>query len=380
MQADVLVVGAGPAGSAAATVLARGGAHVVLADKATFPREKICGDGLLPDALAVLEELGVRARVETVARCVPTFTMRSASGLVIRFDLGSLVAPRRTVDAILRECAQGAGAELLSQAELANVRGDGDAIASARFATPGGEIEVAARAFVLATGATAWPRALFGLRAEGARPAAALRGYARVAGLPDNELLIALLGELSRGYAWAFPGPDQVWNVGCGVFAGSRQALSLRATLERFLTGCGGEWISPPRGAPLLTSFPKIGCVRGNVLAVGDAAGLTRPFSGEGIGPALASGVLAARALLAEGGEPAAVRYRRALVERFARDFRAWRFGESFLRAPCLVDLIIRRALELPGAQRRCAAVLGGTLAADRVLSLRGLLRLALGA
>jgi geranylgeranyl reductase family protein len=380
VQTDILVLGAGPAGSAAAIALARAGARVVIADRAAFPREKICGDGLLPDALAQLDQLGALAQVEGVARRVPTFTMRSASGLAIRFDIGSLVLPRRELDAILLARALDSGAELLSQATLTGVVGDGVAAARARFATPQGEVEVAARAYVLATGAAVRPRAAFGLPTRGIRPAAALRGYARVTGLPDDELLIALLGEVRHGYAWAFPGPDGIWNVGCGVFAGSAQERSLHATLERFLVACGGTWITPPRGAPLVTSFPRLACARGNVLAVGDAVGLTRPFSGEGIGPALASGALAATALLSAGNESPAVCYRHALVARFARDFRAWRFGEIFLRAPRLVDLIIRRTLQLPGAQRRCAALLGGTLPANRVLSPAGLLRLLIGA
>lgn len=375
---DVAVIGAGPAGCAAAAALAAGGARVALADRAEFPRDKTCGDGLLPDAQSALAELGALDAVVAAGATAPTLAMRTASGLYARFPVPSVVARRRDVDRILLERAVAAGAVFLPGHALERVTRVHDHVATVQLAAATGAAELAAGTFLLATGAARRPRELAGLGGGGVS-AAALRGYATVEGLPADELLIALLGELPRGYAWAFPGPEGAWNVGCGVFAGARQAPSLGKVLERFLASIGGTWREPPQGAPLVTSFPALTFARGNLAAVGEAAGLTRPFSGEGIGPALESGLMAARCLLAAPGEGGIAAYARELRRRYAGDLRAWRFGEQFLRAPRLVDAIVRRANRLPGALRRCAAVLGGTMPASRVLSPWGLLRLIAG-
>jgi flavin-dependent dehydrogenase len=375
---DVAVIGAGPAGCAAAAALAAGGARVALADRAEYPRDKTCGDGLLPDAQRALAELGVLEAVAAAGATAPTLAMRTASGLHARFPVPSVVTRRRDVDRILLERAVAAGAVFLPGHALERVARVHDHVATMHLASATGPAELAAGTFLLATGAARRPRELAGLGGGGVS-AAALRGYATVGGLPGDELLIALLGELPRGYAWAFPGPEGAWNVGCGVFAGVRQARSLGKVLERFLASIGGAWREPPQGASLVTSFPALAFARGNLGAIGEAAGLTRPFSGEGIGPALESGLLAARCLLAEPGEGGIAAYARELRRRYAGDLRAWRFGEQFLRVPRLVDAIVRRANRFPGALRRCAAVLGGTMSASRVLSPWGLLRLIAG-
>ncbi len=379
MRFDVLVIGAGPAGSAAAIVLAGAGARVAIADRAAFPRDKICGDGLLPDAVAALERLDVRARVDTVAQGFTGLRFRTPERRTMWLDVPGLVASRRSLDALLLERAREAGAEFLPGHSVSGFEGDAGRFTAARLATGSGEAAVEAGAFVLAAGAARRPRELAGLR-RGGPPAVALRGYLRLPALSHEELLVAFERELPGGYAWAFPLADGTFNVGCGVMAGIRKAPSLSRVLQGFVAGLGGAgWTEEPHGAPLLTSFPGLEVARGNVLAVGDAAGLTRPFSGEGIGPALESGVLAARTLLASSPTPAAPAYRRALRRRFAHEFRAWRFGEVFLRFPALVELLAAKASRHPGARSRLAGLLGGTHQAWRVLSPLGLLRLFIG-
>lgn len=375
---DVCIVGAGPAGTAAATVLARGGARVVLADRASFPREKVCGDGLLPDAVAVMDELGVPVPASTVARA-PGLAMRTASGRAVRFDVPGVVVRRRDLDQALLDGAISSGAEFLAGHALAGIRDEEDGRCVVALASAGRVVEVEADALLVATGAAPGAPRLVGLGPR-ARPGAALRGYADVPGRDADALLVALLPELRRGYAWAFPGAGGVWNVGAGVFAGARRVPPLSAVLDRFLAGLGGRWVEKPRGAPLLTSFPRAPIVRGRVALVGEAAGLTRPFSGEGIGPAMRSGVIAASSLLAKPSPRGGLSdYERRLKDEFARDFGAWRFGERLLAFPGLVEAIVARATRFPGALRRCAGVLGGTIPARRVLSPVGLLRLLVG-
>lgn len=370
VRADVLVIGAGPAGSAAAATLAAGGARVVLADRAHFPRDKVCGDGLLPDALAALGRLGIADAARREGHAVTAMLLYEARrGGAVRVPLDGVVWRRERLDALLVERAAAAGAEVLAGATLAGLEGDGGDLTAARLYTSTGEVVVTAPAFVLATGAAHRPRELAGLAGGGPRAAVAMRGYARLAGPREDEMVVALRPDLPGGYAWAFAAGGGVWNVGCGLTRGERGGGSLARAAERTLRELGGgEWSAPPRGAPLFTGFPRAPFAAGNLVAVGDAAGLTRPLSGEGIGPALDSGIEAGHCLL--GGDPkaAVAAYRQRMLARYRGDFRAWRFGEAFLGFPRLGAALVARA-QHPGARRRLAALLAGTVAAERVLS-----------
>jgi flavin-dependent dehydrogenase len=182
--------------------------------------------------------------------------MRTASGLHARFPVPSVVARRRDVDRILLERAVAAGAVFLPGHALERVTRGHDHVATVQLAAATGPAELAAGTFLLATGAARRPRELAGLGGGGAA-AAALRGYATVDGLPADELLIALLGELPRGYAWAFPARRARGTSAAGCSPGP-QVPSLGKVLERFLASIGGTWREPPQGAPLVTSFPAL--------------------------------------------------------------------------------------------------------------------------
>ncbi len=377
MKADVVVVGAGPAGSAAAAVLARAGAVVVIADRAVFPRDKICGDGLLPDATGALGGVGALDAVQAVAHPVDGIVFRSPSGKEGTVPVRGLVTPRRVLDALLLEQAQEAGAELLGGVRLESFAGEPGRFRAARFSRDGGDVEVEADHVVLATGAAPRPRLLAGLRGGGRR-GAAVRGYARISGRDEGSLVIHFDGMRCRGYMWAFPVGGERWNIGCGVFSGV-SGVALVPAAAAFARRMGAaEWEERPHGAPLFAAFPHLTVARGNVLAVGDAAGLTRPFSGEGIGPALSSGELAARCLLsADGG--VAGRYTAALRSSFAADFRAWRLGETLLRLSPLVNVMVARVERSRRARARVKSVLSSRERTGSVLSVAGLLRILLG-
>ena len=177
---------------------------------------------------------------------------------------------------------------------------------------------------------------------------------------------------------WAFPLGGERWNIGCGVFSGTAGVALVQAA-EAFARRMGAsEWEQRPRGAPLFAAFPRLAAARGNVLAVGDAAGLTRPFSGEGVGPALASGGLAARCILAGNGDMAR-HYIEALKVCFAADFRAWRLGEVLLRVTPLVNAMVARVEASRRARARVKSVLASRERTGSVLSPAGLLRILLG-
>jgi geranylgeranyl reductase family protein len=317
---DALVVGAGPAGSAAAVVLARGGARVALVDKATFPRDKACGDLVGPRGVQLLSELDVRvANVERVGDMIvvgpsggrvrlPAFPGRTYPGHAI-------AVPRVRFDAILRDAALDAGAEMFVGRAARPLFGDGGL---AGFALSTG-VELRADVVIGADGATSQvaraaelvdpQRVLWGF---------ALRAYTRQRVDAPHIAFWEPAGRLAfPGYGWLFPGPDGCANLGLGL--GMRSTRVAAATVSRQLPAFvehlrALELVEDAVTAPPLGGWLKLGMIgtnpaRGRVLLVGDAAGLVNPLQGEGIAPALASGRAAAEAVLADPGR-AAIRYR----------------------------------------------------------------------
>ncbi len=375
LDADAVVVGGGPAGCAAAAALARGGARVVLAERWVFPRDKVCGDGLLPDALDALAGLGLAEATAGSGHGVRGIAFRTPGGREGVVSVAAAVLPRRRLDALLLDAARAAGAEVVEGASLVAVRDGGREVELRRDR---GTLRLRTAATVLATGAGAAASRAAGLGAYRRPPAAALRGYAVLGGRDEGLLEIDFGAGLPGGYRWAFPVGGGLWNLGCGVLRG-RPAVSLRREAERLLRELGGlRWEEAPRGAPLRTHFPRGPLALERILVAGDAAGLTRPLSGEGIGPALSSGGLAAAALLSGDGDPGP-RYERLLRRRFGRDFRGWRLGERLLARPGLIEAIVGRVAAAPRVRERIKAVLANRVPAHRVLSPTGIVRALLG-
>lgn len=313
--ADVAVVGAGPAGAATALRLLqlRPDARVLLLDAAAFPRDKVCGDGVAPHVLALLDALGV-PDLAPLGPPVWGLRVRSPGGRVVdaRCDRPSRVIPRAVFDAALVDAAVARGAVLrMHRVRRVVVRPD-------RVVLDG---EIAARVVVGADGAhSAVRRALGAPAAPPAATALAVRGYAATCVDPE-ALVIAFARCRPPAYAWSFPLPGGGANLGYGVF-GSGRPGGKRELLERLAEELPGQVLDPGtvRGHHLpLSTGPRFQ-PDGRVLLVGDAAGLVNPVTGEGIFYGVASGALAARAALS--GEHAGARYRAALRRCLARHHR----------------------------------------------------------
>lgn len=325
---DVLVVGAGPAGSTAALVLARGGARVALVDKAGFPRDKACGDLVGPRGLQDLAELGVAlpgrqvGDMEVVGPTGRRVVLRATAG---RTYPGHAMAVRRTrLDATLHELAVAAGAEpVTGRAEVAPA--DGGAVAAVAVDTGDRRVlQLTADLVVGADGAVSRVGAAARLVDE-ARVlwAFAVRAYAAEAPpLPRIYFWEPAPMAGYPGYGWVFPGEDGAANVGLGAGArGDRQAVARVARdLPAFVAAAG---LDPAALGRPLGGWIKMGMVGTEpagrrTLLVGDAAGLVNPLQGEGIAQAIGSGRAAAQAFLAGGADGAAPRYRRELARRYA--------------------------------------------------------------
>lgn len=335
---DVLVVGAGPAGVAAAVHLHRDGRTVLVVDKARFPRDKCCGDGLTTLALRELEALGLRPERVDDWFDVDGAWLRSPGGHEVHVPLPdtgryAAVAPRRSLDHALVELAREAGVEVRDgcgfhaidthEHELVTVTLDGGTMVRARYV-------------VAADGMWSPVRKAVGSSIEGYRGEwHAFRQYARnVTGPAAERLIVWFEADLLPGYAWSFPLPGNRANIGFGVLRDGERRVQDMADLWRDLLarphvvealGPDAELEGRHTAWPIPARIDEIPLTNGRVLFVGDAAAATDVMTGEGIGQALLTGRLAAEAIVSAGAlQPAvaAEAYVAAVEHELAADHR----------------------------------------------------------
>jgi len=347
---DVLVVGAGPAGSAAAIHLARGGARVLLADRARFPRDKPCGGGLTGRALrhvpcdvsSVVEEVVDRFVLRVGYR--ERFTRRSATPLV-------LMTQRRHLDALLAEQAATEGVEFRDGAGVGEIALD-ETHVTARV----GDLRVRASYVVGADGANGVVARAAAL-GEGISCGVALEGnvpWSTLDRTSYRESAWVELGVVPGGYGWVFPKEEHA-NLGVGGWL--EQGPHLRSQLVRLARehGVDPNRIEHVTGHRLPMRALGSAVARGNVLLIGDAAGLVDPLSGDGIYEAFVSARLAADAVLAGRPEEYETALAAALDHHAAASWRAKRVADRFPRA-CFW------AIRAPGVFDAVAALLRGDL------------------
>ena len=317
---DVLVVGAGPAGIAAAVHLHHAGRDVVVVDKAVFPRDKCCGDGLTTLALRELEAIGLRPERVDGWFDVDGAWLRSPGGLEVHVPLPTngryaAVAPRLTLDHALVTHARAAGVPVYDGSGFASIAGDGPDLVTVTL--DDGTV-VRARYVIAADGMWSPVRKAVGATIDGYRGEwHAFRQYAsNVTGPAADRLIVWFEADLLPGYAWSFPLPGNRANIGFGVLRdGSRRVQDMadlwRDLLERphvvAALGAGFELEGRHTAWPIPARVDEITLTSGRTLFVGDAAAATDVMTGEGIGQALLTGRLAAEAIVAAGALQPAV-------------------------------------------------------------------------
>jgi geranylgeranyl reductase family protein len=384
---DAAVVGAGPAGGAAAVTLAAGGYHVLLLDREAFPRDKICGDGLLPDALAILGRLGLRQGVTAQGSARRGLSVWSPGRIEAGIPGEYVTLRRRTLDATVVARAVGLGA-CFARGDVERLEpGPGDLV---QLRVLGRDEWVRARFAILATGARTQTLRRFGFPAPPQAPdAVAARCYARSSAQID-DLLISYDREILPGYAWIFPLGDGLYNVGCGLFRGGRRS-DLAETFRRFTTSfpparellARGSLVTPLRGAPLRCALHSgVPAVRGRVLVAGEALGTTLPFTGEGVGKALETGERAGRVAAAalQADDPELLRgYPRDLARDLAPRYAGYRHAEQWLSHGWACDLLARRVRRSRYLRDAAGRVLREEVPPTAVFSVAGLARSLLG-
>lgn len=313
--ADVVVVGGGPAGSAAAIDLAATGRDVLVIDKASFPRDKCCGDGLTTGALRRLERLGLDPSVIPSWQRVDDVVVRSVSGRVVRFPLPrgrgiyGAVAKRSELDHALLEVARRAGARVEERVAFRGARPtDGGVIVDTDALGPiRARYVVAADGMWSAVRKAVLPHDEPGYLGEWH----AFRQYRRGASSAGRDLWVFFEEDLRPGYAWSFPLPNGEVNVGLGILRRPGEPTRdlgrrFRDVLERpHVAGVVGD--ATASGAPKAWPIPAriertaLSAAGGRVLFVGDAARATDPMTGEGIGQALETAAVAVECLARAG-------------------------------------------------------------------------------
>lgn len=326
---DVVIVGAGPAGTSAAIHAMRRGLSCIVVDKAVFPRDKCCGDGLTTLALRELEELGLDPNLVHNWMDVDAAWLRTPSGREFCVPLPAegiyaAVAPRMDLDAALVDHARSCGADIREGVGVTAVTPSNDGL----VVTLDDATSLIAGHVIAADGMWSPIRTSFGLTPQGYRGEwHAFRQYVRnVSGPAAHQLIVWFEPDLLPGYAWSFPLPGGRANVGFGMLRSADLTGKALAAVWRDLRdrehvraalGPDAEWEGRHTAWPIPARIDDMPLHHRGVLFVGDAAAATDVMTGEGIGQALLTGRLAAEAIAAEpttAGEQYANAVRRELV------------------------------------------------------------------
>ena len=351
---DLLVIGGGPAGAATAIRAARAGVNVTVFEKGLRGRDKVCGDGLTPRAVAALHELeidmddahridGLRMIAGTTRRELPW----PDNG---RFAPHGAVWPRRRLDEALISVAEKAGAEIRFETEALPML-DGERVVGVEA---GGE-KFEAPMTVVAAGAPGAVARMLGAERDPNEPfGLAIRTYAESPRHTDRHLEACLTlkdehGTSVPGYGWMFPAGDGTVNIGVGALSTMKgfKKLNLNKLQESYRQLVMPEWdLGPDLEKPRAWRLPMSALKRhgDGWVAIGDAAGLVNPMNGEGIDYGLESGMIAADLFVADPSTAPAM-YDAAVGERFDAFLRTGRRFSFLIGHPWILRSGLRLAV-----------------------------------
>ena len=389
---DVVIIGAGPGGSAAGHYLAKAGLRVLMFDKFDFPRDKTCGDGLTPLAVDVLDNMGVLETLPSDSYRVRGLEIFAPRGHSTNIHLPeqrdrpsyAMIIPRLILDEAICHRAIASGADFQGRVTVTDIEPCDDGVI-VKGRGQGQTTAVKARIAVVATGANVKLLLTTGILPETPTMMLAARTYyENVSGL-NGQIQFHFDGVPLPGYGWVFPLSETSANVGAGFFRSGRATGKLPATpkaaFEQFVQSptlqaqlANAEQTAPIKGYPLRIDFATAPTYGQRTILVGEAAGLVNPLTGEGIDYALESGRIAARHIAAmfDSGDFSAaqfVAYDTALRHQFQSLFVFCRRMQRFLRHPALLNRLVTSADRFDDLKMLLADIVLGNLDASEALS-----------
>ena len=363
---DVIIIGAGPGGSATATFLAQKNFKVLMLDRASFPRNKICGDGLPPRAVAALDRLGVLDQVSAAGQHIDYFKLIAPNGKTMISSITEaaiekenaymLAIPRMVFDDILVKNAVACGAELIEGCKVVGVENNADGVVVK------GVVNREPHAFhakyaVIATGASMGLLKKLGFLDKNNMPEPIIAGRAYFENADhDSSVFNFHFNEVTLpGYGWIFPLKDNKVNVGVGIMPGkSIQKHNIKSLFYDFAKRpymkqvlVGATQLGEVQSYPIRTDFLTATVYQNRSLLVGEAAGLGNPLTGEGLDYAIECGEVAAHHLakiLADGDDPARLAdYAKALDQKYSAIFK---FSNSMV-ARCLNPFMLNSMIRV---------------------------------
>jgi geranylgeranyl reductase family protein len=367
-RADLLVIGGGPAGAAAAIRAAHAGVHVIVFEKGPHGRDKVCGDGLTPRAVAALEDLKIDLdpahRIDGLRMIAGRQRRELSWATPGRFPDHGAVWPRNRFDAHLVDAAIAAGADVRFEVEALPV------IEAGRVTgvVAGGETFTAPLTILAAGAQGAAAKALGAVRDPDEPFGLAIRAYAETPRHADRHLEACLSlrdehGTPVPGYGWMFPAGDGTVNIGVGALSTMKgfKKLNLNTLIDQYAAQVHDEWdLGPFLDKPKAWRLPMSSVRRHGPgwLAVGDAAGFINPMNGEGIDYGLESGTLAVDRFLVHPTTAPAT-YDQLVGERFDAFLRTGRRFSFLIGHPYLLRTGLRIAVGTQTAAEITLAVMG---------------------
>ena len=392
LTADVVVIGGGPAGTAAGFWLASHGHRVVVVERRTFPRSKACGDVLTPRSVHQLLDMGLGRELERWQRLD---TVRVVSHE--RFhDLDwprhpqipryGLVARRRELDLLVAGRAEAAGATVMFGHDAVEPIVERGFVRGAVVRAPSGDTtRVLAPYVVVADGANStFGRSLGTFRTRGWPYAAAIRSYWPSPRHDEHRLELSVdvtdrAGNVVPGYGWVAPVGDGTLNIGVGLLSTAKdfKGTNVAHLLDSFVASIAERWQIDPAataGVVRVGRVPMGGSVQPtagpNFLVVGDAAGAASPFTGTGIDASYETGRLAADVLhdaLTESGPTALQRYPKLLADRYGEHYKTARLWARLLGHPTVMRQVSALAVRSESFADDMLRVMTGTLRPDHL-------------